>query len=311
MCILCESDKNNKNDLIKLQNDRSLYCSCKPLVQISLQLTHYLTKNKLRVLDFTGSVSLISIPKIIGLESLNCNGCTSLTQVPSINSLWRINLNGCISLTEIPILSKLEHLNCSQCPGLKVLQGFDKLRTLDCSECTGLTRICDLNNLENLNCSKCSRLFVISDTKKLQVLNCSHCPRLKNIDGTKTNILRGLYCSECPRLTKIELCADKLIMINCMGSRSLIQIPHNNRLTFQLVIKGCPWINISANNSYHSNIKKLTRIQHWVKNMLALKRLKIFTPMIIQAYYDPQCKGGYFHKKEIQEFVDNNVMLTN
>lgn len=273
MCIVCEGKINSKNN---------------------------------QTLDCSGCKSLTKIPKIIGLISLNCRGCTSLTQIPQISSLQKIDCSGCISLTDIPmpILNKLKYLNCSGCPSLKTIHGLNNVQALDCSGCIGLTRIQDLNSLKNLNCSDCPSLTKISNVKNLEILNCSYCLSLKRIRGINTSIL---YCSHCPHLIEINIPSIKrlLLSFHCVDCRLLTNIPDiDESITRSLIIKGCPWINLK-NNNYQHNIKKLLKIQKWAKKIILYKRLIKMMPMIIQIYYDPECRGGYFHKKNLIEFIDN------
>jgi hypothetical protein len=35
------------------------------------------------------------------------------------------------------------------------------------------------------------------------------------------------------------------------------------------------------------------------------KRLSILIPQLIPLYYHPEAKGGYLHKKEMQEFINS------
>ncbi len=51
--------------------------------------------------------------------------------------------------------------------------------------------------------------------------------------------------------------------------------------------------------NYEKNIKKLKRIQEFIRKIIMSKRLMGLIPKIIPIYYNPECKGGYMHKKQM------------
>ncbi len=66
----------------------------------------------------------------------------------------------------------------------------------------------------------------------------------------------------------------------------------------ELYCSNCPWLNIK-NEQFEINIKKLKRIQEFIRKIIMSKRLMELIPKIMAIYYHPECKGGYMHKKQM------------
>ena len=109
---------------------------------------------------------------------------------------------------------------------------------------------------------------------------------LKNIPFTstpETSLLKKLNCSYCPLLLyNKKSIIDNIEFIECFG---------------------CKWIN-KNNVEYEYNINKLIILQKWFKRIITSKRLKKLIPKLMPLYYDPESKGGYFHKKKMFVFIE-------
>ncbi len=94
--------------------------------------------------------------------------------------------------------------------------------------------------------------------------------------------LQDLDCSNCPLLTYIP---------SIQGLQ-------------ELICSNCKWLNIN-NIKYEINIKKLKKLQQWMKKIKLSKRLRELIRQLMPLYYHPESKEGYLHKKEMLEFIDN------
>ena len=52
---------------------------------------------------------------------------------------------------------------------------------------------------------------------------------------------------------------------------------------------------------------KLTIIQRWFRGVLLSKKLKGKMRGIIEIYYHPEMKGGYFAKKDLMSLFKNEI----
>jgi hypothetical protein len=111
----------------------------------------------------------------------------------------------------------------------------------------------------------------------IQTLNCHYCPQLisiPNIEG-----LQHLYCPDCPQLISIP---------NIEGLQTLI-------------CSNCPWI--STNKGFEERIHKLIVLQCWYRKMILYRNYITRINEIVPIYYHPDCKGGYFAKRRIRDFI--------
>ena len=71
----------------------------------------------------------------------------------------------------------------------------------------------------------------------------------------------------------------------------------------ELSVHNCKWIN-KNNNYYDSNIHKLIFLQKFFKKHLLIKKILNISIQIIPIWWDPQCKGGFFHKKSMKDMLN-------
>ena len=110
------------------------------------------------------------------------------------------------------------------------------------------------------------------------MLFCYECPKLKYLPSIKKGTIE---CSDCPMIIGKPL---EYLTLNC---------------------RGCNWLNVDLNTSYNYNVNKLIIIQRFFKNILLVRRFQRLIPLLMPLYYHPVAKGGYFHKKEMLEFLTN------
>ncbi len=73
----------------------------------------------------------------------------------------------------------------------------------------------------------------------------------------------------------------------------------------RILYAGCKWLynenlgDVLSRCEYKNNVKKVIKIQKWMKKIIISKRLITLIPFLIPLYYDPECKGGYIHKKKM------------
>jgi hypothetical protein len=183
-------------------------------------------------------------------------------------------------------IKELKDLNCSECPLLThIPDTLVNLTNLNCYEYPLLTHIPDtLVDLTNLNCDECHVLTHIPDTLvRLTSLDCSYRPLLTHIPGTLVR-LTVLDCSYCPLLTHIPDVGSYLLTW-CYG---------------------CKWLDIN-NYTYNKNILNLVSCQRIFKNRILCEYLVRLSRQIIPIWWDPKCKGGYFHKKIMLEEIEKYI----
>ena len=59
------------------------------------------------------------------------------------------------------------------------------------------------------------------------------------------------------------------------------------------------------NHNYEKNIIKLLKLQKWFKTYLLSKKISIMSELILPLYFHPEYKGGYFHKKQLLQWIDS------
>lgn len=136
----------------------------------------------------------------------------------------------------------------------------------------------DLIDMKELNCSRCANLKMIPrELVKLEELNCSICPLLTEIPRELVNLIR-LDCSDCPLVTEIPRELTKLEDICCVN---------------------CPWLNHKENKEYKDNMNKLEKCQSIIRRNILSKKICKLAKQLIPTWWDPECHGGYFHKKRM------------
>ena len=118
---------------------------------------------------------------------------------------------------------------------------------------------------------------------------------IKTLDG-----LKRLDCSDCPLLTTIPN-IEGLKTLKCYNCPLLTTIPNIEGLKV-LDCFSCPWLP-NENLDYKDNINLLIKTQRIAKNFTTRRRLEHLQDEILKIYFHPENKGGYFHKKEIMEFL--------
>ncbi len=134
-------------------------------------------------------------------------------------------------------------------------------------------------------------------------LDCSNCQLLTNISSTTRVSLQELNSNNCELLTYIPLIKGLQILI-CSNCRCLTNIPMIEGIS-SLYCYNCIWLK-ENNKEYENNIKKLNRIQKFIRKIIMSKRLIKLIAKIMPLYYHPDCKGGYMHKKQM--FIDIQSM---
>lgn len=180
----------------------------------------------------------------------------------------------------------LENVRC-YCPELKQIPLIPGLKVLDCSHCPELEHISLIPGLEELYCSDCPKLKQIPQIPGMKYLNCARCPLLTSVPWIDT--LTYLFCEE---------------------SRSLTQIPEIPGLE-HIFDTQCVWLKPRQslyyydhfNEIYMDRIQKLKILQKWFRGVLMNKKLLRLIPQLMPLYYHPSAKGGYFHKKEMLDFM--------
>lgn len=235
-----------------------------------------------------------------GLEELECSNCPGLVRI-SLTMLKVLNCSECDELIEIAHIEGLQILDCSNCKKLTQIPHIDELQELNCAGCP-LTKIPCIQKLLVLGCGSCP-LTEIPLINGLRVLNCSNCPKLTKIPVGQDDCLEELYCYDCTGLTELPS-SLKLSFLNCGGCRNLTQIPNCESTALILILKnGCPWLNYK-NKKYDENVRKLVILQKWLRRMILRKKLITLIPLLVPLYYHPDSRGGYFHKKNMLEFIE-------
>jgi hypothetical protein len=70
-----------------------------------------------------------------------------------------------------------------------------------------------------------------------------------------------------------------------------------------LLCDNCPWIS-QKNPDFKNNIQNLITLQEWFKKNILIMKIERMATNIIPIWWDPTCKGGFFHKKSLLEYVD-------
>jgi hypothetical protein len=65
---------------------------------------------------------------------------------------------------------------------------------------------------------------------------------------------------------------------------------------------GCPWIS-KGKQGFEERIQKLIVLQRWYRRMMLYRNYLIRIDEIVPIYYHPDCKGGYFAKRRIRDFI--------
>jgi hypothetical protein len=202
------------------------------------------------------------------------------------------------------IINKTEVLDCSGCRTLTKIPNIPGLKELYCCNCPILTEIFPIKNLEVLNCSKCTSLTTIPYINRLRVLLCTNCPMVTKIVCGQG--LEQINCFNCTTLTHIlDDNKSQLKQLVCTLCCNLLQIP-SKKYRYLSTTK-CTWLSHSSNLKYDENIEKLKILQKWCKSLIISNKLKRLIPSLMQLYYAPDSKGGFFHKKEMEKYFENLV----
>ena len=167
-------------------------------------------------------------------------------------------------------------LMCRSCPILTSIPNIIGLQKLICCDCPILTSIPNIVGLQKLMWCNCPLLTSIPNIVGLQILICCVCPLLTNIPNIIG--LQQLICCECPLLTSIP---------NITGSRELIC---------------CPWV--SASNGFGQRMQRLVYLQRVFKKHILADKIHNLSNQLIPLWWDPNNKGGYFHKKRMLKEYD-------
>lgn len=173
----------------------------------------------------------------------------------------------------------------------------DHLSVVDCSGCVSVTEIPYLCNVTELYANNCPELRSIPSLPRLIRLRCTNCPKLYRIP-TQPNVV-SITCCNNPRLLQIayQPSLKHLISINCITLWD-VRLP--------------TWCSIRAKHSPFMlpplKIECLATLQRWIRRMLLMRRIVRLTrdKGFLQAWFHPQCKGGYFDKKRMGSEIDHS-----
>lgn len=222
---------------------------------------------------------LVEIPVIRGLKSLRCDDCPNLIRIPDIQGLERLDVYDCAALSVIPCIKGLKKLYIWNCPSLSILPSIKGLKVLQCKSLKNLIEIPMIEELKTLICEDLPKIAKIPDIHGLEKLWCWNCPGVKEIP-----FIEGLEDN-----------------IHIYGCRNLIKIPYPET---KYVPYYCPWAHHIYNFGYQKNINILKFLQKWLRRMMVRKKLIRLIPRLMPLYYHPLAKGGYFHKKDMSEFLN-------
>ncbi len=184
---------------------------------------------------------------------------------------------------------------------------FIGLKNINCANCPELKQIPQIPELKTLNCSNCPKLEQIFPISGLEALYCSECPELKQIPMIPG--LKYLNCARCSSLTEIPW-INNLMYLFCEESRLLIHVPPIPSLTL-IFDTECVWMKPRKthydydyyNDVYIQRIQKLKVLQKWFRKISMRRKLLNLIPVLMPLYYHPDFKGGYFHQKELFDYV--------
>jgi len=218
-------------------------------------------------------------------------------------------------LTDMVFKSNYKNINNE----MKTSTILQTITLLDCSEYPLLTSIPYLPNLTMLNCSHIN-ITSIPFLPNLTMLNCSHInitsipflPNLTSLFCTNTNItsipvlpkLTRLICSDCTLLTDLPVLPN-LTRLICSDCTLLTDLPILPKLT-RLICTGCKWLPL-LNKDYKKNIDNLIIVQRWFKTLQTVKKIKAINKELAPYYWHPDAHGGYIHKKNMLEYIKNNI----
>ena len=183
----------------------------------------------------------------------------------------------CNKITKIPYIKGLKKLTCSECLNLEIIVADIKsLEILYCSGCPKLKFIPKFKKLKELECSY-TNITKIPYINTLRELDCGDCPNIKEVPRMKS--LKKLLCSRC----------DSLLSINSNDKNKNIKI-----WSFDNSV----WLN-------NENLEKIKILQKYIKKYTLSNRMLKIINKLVPIYYHPECKGGYFIKKDMLKFLNN------
>jgi hypothetical protein len=236
------------------------------------------------------------------LERLDCSRCKNLTSLEGIENCKNLKWLKCDecplfnSLEPLSNCKALETLKCGDTDNLTSFKGLEDckdLKHLGCFNCPiqDLTYISNLTELEEFgfcsgdfpisieplsNCKKLKSLTLVGSILSFEPLSkctelielvCHNCliTTIEPLSNCKK--LRKIFNVDSFNLTSVDIHNSNLEII-CINCPSLTSIVHNGKLKLQ----NCPWIK-HKNPNFHSNIKKLIKLQRNIKQRLFKLRM--------------------------------------
>jgi hypothetical protein len=135
--------------------------------------------------------------------------------------------------------------------------------------------------------------YIVDAQKNIHII-CKQCNKKTN-DYTIRHIYQTRiacpYCGNNNRLRDLsyEVCFSK--KYDC----------HNCHTSYNIMVNNNEMIKCEE----LTKIEKVIIIQKWFKRILLGRKLLKMIPRLAPLYYDPEAKGGYFHKKKMLKFVEN------
>ena len=212
-------------------------------------------------------------------DELNISGCQQVTSrqleeyVKSYPNIKTLDCSRCPKIVNLPNLEGLKRLDCWDCPIVNLPTSLEGLKYLNCTGCPKLVNLpTSLEGLEELYCSYCP-IVNLPNLEGLKILDCSFCCKLVNLPNLKG--LKELYCWDCPKL--------------------VVNLPNLEGLK-KLDCSGCHWLE-------EENRDKVKKAQEIVRNKITSRKLISIRNQLVPIYYHPEMKGGYFAKKDLENFV--------
>ena len=148
-----------------------------------------------------------------------------------------------------------------------------------------------LNMVENY----CKNLVVLENVYNLKHICCDFCKNLEKLPNVRG--IKKIYCYECFKIKVIPNRNNSLVILDCRYCSSLTHIINCENIRNKL-IENCIWI---IKNKM--NINKLKYLQRIFRKHLLIRKILKISRCLIPIWWDPECKGGFFHKKSMLDFL--------
>lgn len=175
------------------------------------------------------------------------------------------------------------------------------LNILTVRYCTQITKIPYMSDIAGLYIFNCPLLKSINNTSGIQILNIENCNSLTEIPNSSW--VEQLRIFNCPLITKIPN-IQGLKEINVWKCPNLLEIPNIPGLTKYWIVD-CPFLNNSKNPVFKKNIKKIKKLQNFIRKNKKYWRFKnwVKSKSFMEWFYHPDNFGGYYHMKNMEKLI--------